>query len=258
MSPMLGPTCPKCAVGTVVLPLPQNGKFTCTSCGFNFEAGLTPEKYKEQERQKNKDFEEAIKRQNMETRAKRKARREQAKKDPVFRSTEYLKFMKSERQYGRLHHSQVYVIELKPEVNNEKSKYKRFPSKGYADFCPITDAGFKGYVYVGVTSKGDIEPKEACEKRFKEHKDGRWAGRKIVTKFSKTETFETCGLELTERYGMYNMVSSYPTQGVHSEYMESWVGFMLYKLGYHVWGPHAHSQKHRETYGTFLGKDPYI
>jgi len=255
---MLGPTCPRCAAGTLVLPLPQNGKFTCTRCGFNFQEGLTPEQYKQQVRQKEKDFEEAIKRQNKETRAQRKARRERAKKDPVFRSTEYLEFMKKERQSGRLHRSQVYVIELKTKVNVEKSKYKRFPGEGYADICPISAPNFKGYVYVGVTSKGDIDPKEACEKRFKEHKAGKRAGRKIVTNYSKTESFETCGLELTERYGMYNMVSSYPTQGVHSEYMESWVGFMLYKLGYHVWGPHAHSQKHRETYGTFLGKDPYI
>lgn len=255
---MLGPTCPRCAVGAVVFPLPENGSFHCASCGFNFQEGLTPEKYKQQERQKEKDFEDAIKRENKERRAQKKARREQAKKDPVFRSTEYLEFMKTLPNSGRLHRSQVYVIELKPEVNIEKSEYKRFPGEGYADICPTTGPNFKGYVYVGVTNKGDIDPKEACEKRFKEHKDGKWAGRKIVTKFSRTETFETCGLELTERYGMYNMVSSYPTQGVHSEYMESWVGFMLYKLGYHVWGPHAHSQENREKYGTFLGKDPYI
>ena len=105
------------------------------------------------------------------------------------------------------------MIELKPEVNTKKGAIKRFPSEEYPDFCSTTDASFKGYVYVGVTNKGDIDPREACEKRFKEHKDGIRAGRKIVTKFSKTETFETSGLELTERYGMYNMVSSYPTQG---------------------------------------------
>ena len=256
---MFGSMCPKCATVRMVSRLEESGIVSCSSCGFEFREGLTPEKYKQQERQKEKDFEDAIKRENKEIRAREKARRDQAKKDPVFRSTEYLEFMKKQRISGLLHRSQVYVIELKSEVNIKKSEYKRFPGEGYADICPTTGPNFKGYVYVGVTNKGDIDPKEACEKRFKEHKDGIRAGKKIVTKFSKTETFETCGLELTERYGMYNMVSSYPTQGVHSEYMESWVGFMLYKLGYHVWGPHAHSdKKNREKYGTFLGKDPYI
>ena len=56
---------------------------------------------------------------------------------------------------------------------------------------------------------------------------------------------------------MANVVNTYSRDGIRNERYESWIGFMLYELGYHVWGPHA-PEKHREEFGDFLGKDDFI
>ena len=64
---------------------------------------------------------------------------------------------------------------------------------------------------------------------------------------------------MTDRYGFRFVSTVKPTKGeIESYKLESWVGYMLYKLGYWVWGPHAHNANHKEEYGDFLGNDIYL
>ena len=192
-------------------------------------------------------------------------RRQKAKDDPEFRANEYLEFMRkgglSPHQH-RLHDNHIYIIQLKEEVSQKKGGARVFPTKGFKDIFPVGSAGFIGCVYVGITgdTKKYMNRKSisVCEDRFIQHKQGIRAGRKIVTEFSKTDDFHTCGKSLTERYGMANVVNSYPNEGIRNERYESWIGYMLYKLGYHVWGPHAHKENHREEFGDFLGKGDFV
>lgn len=192
-------------------------------------------------------------------------RRQKAKEDPEFRAKEYLEFMRKgglfPHQY-RLRDNHIYIIQLKEEVSQKKNGARVFPSKEFKDIFPVGSTGFRGCVYVGIT--GDTSKEKGrdsmsvCEDRFLKHKKGIHAGKKIVTKYSKTDDFYTCGKPLTERYGMANVVNNYPSENIRNERYESWIGYMLYKIGYHVWGPHAHKEKNRETFGDFLGKDDFI
>lgn len=251
--------CPRCRQKTVIFSTGDN--HVCTACYLNFSTGMTPEDFARDIAQKVKQKEH----ENELRELRIVQRRKRAKDNPEFRSAEYLEFMRKGGLYpylNKLHDNHIYIIELKKSVSRDKKKFQAFPSPEFDDIFPVGSTGFKGCVYVGIT--GDTKKKlgrksiDVCEDRFNQHKDELRAGRKIVTKYSKTDDFETCGKSLTEQYGMANVVNNYPKDGIRNERYESWIGFMLYRLGYHVWGPHAHKGKHREEFGDFLGKDDFI
>ena len=251
--------CPRCPRKTVIFSTGDHN--VCTACNLNFSTGITAEDYAKDVAQKSKQRE----RENELRELRIVQRKKRAKENPEFRSTEYLEFMRKGGLFpyrNRLHDNHIYVIELKESVAQDKKKNRAFPSPGFDDIFPAGSTGFRGCVYVGIT--GDTKKElgrmsiDVCEERFNQHKDGIRAGKKVVTKYSKTDDFETCGKHLTEHYGMANVVNTYSKDGIRNERYESWIGFMLYKLGYHVWGPHAHKEKHREDFGYFLGKDDFI
>ena len=66
---------------------------------------------------------------------------------------------------------------------------------------------------------------------------------------------------MTDLYGIKDILGEYPSEGIFDNIkLESYIGYMLYKLGYHVWGPHAHKKKHKKEkgYGDFIGKGIYV
>ena len=251
--------CPRCPRKTVIFSTRDN--HVCTACNLNFSTGMTAEDYARDVAQKSKQKESEHELRELRI----VQRRKKAKENPEFRSTEYLEFMRKGGLFpylNRLHDNHIYIIELKESVSQDKKKSRAFPSPGFDDIFPTGSTGFRGCVYVGITADTNKElgrkSIDVCEERFNQHKDGVRAGKKIVKKYSKTDDFETCGKSLTERYGMANVVNNYPKYEIRNERYESWIGFMLYRLGYHVWGPHAHKEKHRENFGDFLSKDDFI
>lgn len=181
--------------------------------------------------------------------------KESARKDPEYRATTYLNYLRETicRPIGRSTNNRIYVIELKKGVlihSNDRS----FPSGRFEMIIDENHIDFRGFVYVGVTGK-DVED------RFDDHKKGHNNGKGFVTRYRKTDDFDTCGRLLTDCYGIKNILSDYPKEGIFdSTKLESYVGYMLYKLGYHVWGPHAHKKywKKENNYDDFIGKDIYV
>ena len=251
--------CPRCPTATIVFPS-DTGQY-CTSCNLFFPTGMTKEEYERDKENILSPMEEY----RIEREQRILERREKARKNPVYRSTRYLEYMReggASPHTSRLRNNHIYIIRLDNRVINEKGKYRSFPNDEFNDFCSTNSKEFKGCVYVGITqdvSQSKSMPAlEVCESRFNQHKEGIRAGRGIVRDYSLTNDFDTCGKELTELYGIESVVNNYPKAGVRNEPLESWVGFMLYKLGYHVWGPHAHRKKHRDKFGDFLGTEDYV
>jgi hypothetical protein len=269
----LGPTiCPKCGTLVVVTLFNlEDAKCPRNECGYVFNSDETTAEYrakKQQQEVKNWDAKQAA------LKAKKKlmgievaALEIAAKSDPVVRSTEYLSYLRNggfpiRNDIGNGAH--IYVIELQKSVEKYLNK-RAFPNNEHPQIVGSDDDGFKGHVYVGHTqrklknSQSEVVDGDPVVYRFKyEHKKVKNSVN-VVKYHSKTDDFETCARELTERYGFRNVSIVKPNYGeLESEKLESWVGYMLYKLGYWVWGPHAHLPKHREKYGDFLGKGIYI
>lgn len=181
--------------------------------------------------------------------------KESAKRNPEFRATTYLNYLRKtiDRPSGRSTNNKIYVIELSEDISIH-SHNRAFPNEQFEMIIDKHDENFRGFVYVGVTGK-------EVKYRFDEHKRGYNAGNGYVENHSKTDDFETCGRLLTDRYGIIDILGEYPKEGIFDNIkLESYVGYMLYKLGYHVWGPHAHKKKHKteKGYGDFIGKDIYV
>ena len=164
----------------------------------------------------------------------------------------------------RLFEGNIYVIELKESVVDLIDK-RVFPGPGYPEIEMPGSDGFKGYLYVGHTQ---LSPRSmqlvstglsSVEYRFKEqHKKGVKSA-KVVQLHSLTDDYDSCGRNLTDKYGFKNVKNLYPNSGIlDSEKLESWLGWALYKAGYWVWGPHAHKKEHQKKYGDFLGEPPFL
>lgn len=211
-------------------------------------------------RETNEERKEREVREKQEEEHKEKLRKigqmkESAKRNPEFRATKYLDYLRKtiDRPSGRSTNNKIYVIELNEDVSMHSHK-RAFPNEQFEMIIDKGDGDFRGFVYVGITGK---EVKD----RFDDHKRGHNAGRGYVRKYSKTDHFETCGRLLTERYGIRDILGDYSKDGIFdSTKLESYVGFMLYKLGYHVWGPTGHkkSDKLKNGYDDFIGKDIYV
>ena len=264
--------CPKCGTPAQVT-LFNLEDVTCprNECGYTFHHEETSSDYKAKiQRNEVREWDEkqaTIKRKKKIMGIEVAALKLEAKSDPVVRSTEYLDYLRNggfpvRTDIGNGAH--IYVIELEEPAEKYLDKHT-FPNAEYPPIVGMEDNGFKGHVYVGHTQrKLTKEQSEAAEgdpvlHRFKyEHKEGKKSA-KVVEFHSKTDDFETCGRELTERFGFRNVSIVKPKFGeLESEKLESWVGYMLYKLGYWVWGPRAHLPDEREKYGDFLGEGIYI
>ena len=211
-------------------------------------------------RETNEERKEREVREKQEEEHKEKLRKieqmkESAKRNPEFRATKYLDYLRKtiDRPSGRSTNNKIYVIELSEDISIH-SHNRAFPNEQFEMIIDKDDENFRGFVYVGITGK---EVKD----RFDDHKRGHKSGRGYVENHSKTDDFETCGRLLTERYGIRDILGDYPKDGIFdSTKLESYVGFMLYKLGYHVWGPTGHnkSDKLKNGYDDFIGKDIYV
>ena len=210
-------------------------------------------------RETNEERKEREAREKQEEERKKKLRKieqmkESAKRNPEFRATTYLEHLRKTiyRPKGRSINNKIYVIELSEDISIHSHK-RAFPNEQFEMIIDKDDENFRGFVYVGITGK---EVKD----RFDDHKRGHNDGRGYVRKYSKTDHFETCGRLLTERYGIRDILGDYSKEGIFdSTKLESYVGYMLYKLGYHVWGPTGHkkSDKLKNGYDDFIGKDIY-
>jgi len=158
----------------------------------------------------------------------------------------------------------IYVIELKKSAVDLIDK-RVFPGPDYPEIEMPGSDGFKGYLYVGYTQRSPRSQQlistglSPVEYRFKEeHKKGVMSA-EVVQLHSLTDDYDSCGRNLTDKYGFKNVKNLYPNLGILDlEKLESWLGWALYNAGYWVWGPHAHKKEHQEKYGDFLGVAPFF
>lgn len=267
-------TCYKC--GTWALAGVEGDVVECGVCKRKFVFGETREQYDESVRM------ESIKRAQQEKAdsivAEAEAREEErkfkqmlrrVKTDSVVRATEYLEWLRNggfPTKSGLTNKAHIYVLKLnKPQ--GMYWKQHRFPND---EFPPIVDPDSdecQGFVYVGHTQRVSTDKVPLDEydgdpvlyRFYDEHIAGEGNNSPVVTKHRFSKDFETCGRELTDRYGFRFVSTVKPKKGeIESYKLESWVGYMLYKLGYWVWGPHAHNANHKAEYGDFLGKGIYL
>ena len=152
--------------------------------------------------------------------------------DPNVRLREYFPIMKERFENTGKH--RVYIIELKPEIRGVIPPC--FPN---TDDFPVVPRPILGCVYIGLTGNSYIH-------RFNEHISGYNACKPAKKGYFNSNSFDECGEKLTQLYGFDNV------RWEDTEYLESWVGWALYKCGYWVWGPHKHLQT------DVIGVDPYI
>jgi hypothetical protein len=247
----------------------------CIWCKHPFYIGEPLEEYQErvktQEREEKENekhlFEEREKLRKREVERLRQIKIKM-KSNPVVRSTDYLNHLRNggfPTKSGLSNKAHIYVLKL----NQPEGKFlhqHRFPNQEFPVLVQPGEPGFMGFVYVGHTQRvpnhkidlKEFEGDPVLFRFYKEHLTGE-GGSKVVTKYHSSKDFEKCGRDLTERYGFKNVSITKPNQGeVESYKLESWVGFMLYKLGYWVWGPHLHSKDRKEEFGDFLGKGIYL
>jgi len=271
--------CPKCGTPAQVTFFNRE-KVKCprNECGYVFHHEETKTEYQRKQMKKEVakwDEEQTAKKAKkklMESKQKLMetkiaALKLEAKANPEIRASRYLNYMRNggfpiRGDIGNGAH--IYIIELEEPAEKYLNKHT-FPNEEYLQIVEKEDDGFKGYVYVGHTQRKltDVQSEKVGGDpvvfRFKyKHKKGIQSA-KVVEFHSKTDDFETCGREMTDRFGFRNVSIVKPKFGeLESEKLESWVGYMLYKLGYWVWGPRAHLPEEREKYGEFLGEGIYI
>lgn len=135
----------------------------------------------------------------------------------------------------------IYILELDRSILTSKKAMKslRFP-KG--EKFPKLKIGLRGCVYVGVSS-------HTPEQRFTIHaKKGKKAAKIAKLGFLKDyDSFDRCGREITALFGFDKI----GWRDNKPEFLESWLAWRLYKIGYYVWGSHIHEDV------DFLGKPPY-
>ena len=176
----------------------------------------------------------------------RKINRKRVIEDPEFRLSYWLQEIR--KKYGNTLYEatkDVYVLELKKEAKSNLSALalRKFPSSKYPE---INDEP-KGFVYVGVA--------DDVKHRFLVHNGTITSGKSKPAKiarrgFLKNPTsFESCGEELTEKYGIRQIGWQ---QSKQYEKVESWLGYALYKSGYWVWGPHRHEKEDFLGIGDFI------
>jgi uncharacterized Zn finger protein (UPF0148 family) len=241
----------------------------CTFCHRTYQEGETAQEY-----QSKWQLEEQRKREALEAIRKDREKRindikTRMKTNPEVRAIEYLEHLRKggfPSKAGLSNKAHIYVLKL----NKPQGKYwsqHRFPNDEFPVIVNPDSKECKGFVYVGHTQRvpnPDVDLKKyngdpVLYRFYDEHIAGEGNNSPVVTNDHFSKDFETCGRELTERFGFRNVSITKPTQGeVESYKLESWVGYMLYKLGYWVWGPHAHHADRKDEYGDFLGKGIYL
>ena len=157
--------------------------------------------------------------------------------DPEIRLSEYLSEIRS--QFGSRGGYKIYIAKLRDDVIDAgRFKRPKFPSAGYPPIHARDSREFKGCVYVGLTTL-------TFEQRFKNHKQNEKAGKGYIRDYRISDDYEVCVGELTEKYGIFRCKRQDASK------LESWLGWVLYKAGYWVWGPHQHEQE------DFLDESPY-
>jgi uncharacterized Zn finger protein (UPF0148 family) len=275
---MLPSICPRC--GTLNQVAKSGMTVNCAFCPISYTDGETPRDYEEQVRRLElKEFEDAEnlakEKQVLEKKAMKelqkhlKDTKRRMKTDPHVRATEYLEHLRKggfPSKAGLSNNAHIYVLKLnKPE--GLYWKQHRFPNDEFPVLVDPDSKECKGFVYVGHTQRVPNQHVDLKQHNgdpilyrfYDEHISGADKKSPVVTHHHFSKDFETCGRKLTERFGFRNVSTTKPTQGeVESYKLESWVGYMLYKLGYWVWGPHAHHADRKEEFGDFLGKGIYL
>jgi len=275
---MLPSMCPQC--GTPNRVATPGMVVKCGYCPISYTDGETRRDYEDRVRKfELEEFEEAQRLAKEKQTLEKKAQKDRQKRlkdiktrmktNPEVRAGEYLEHLRSggfPSKAGLSNKAHIYVLKL----NKPEGKYwqqHRFPNDEFPVLVHPDSKECKGFVYVGHTQRvpNQYENLEQYNgdpvlyRFYDEHIAGEGNNSPVVTKHHFSKDFETCGRELTERFGFRNVSITKPKQGeVESYKLESWVGYMLYKLGYWVWGPHAHHADRKEEYGDFLGKGIYL